>query len=272
MGSGRSKPPVHLSPFHLHDSQANMSRTRSPHLQNEFSELSRICDDTPGIFHNLSVLEMTRERLVTSEAEHFAARDYYSRLHYGCTIPYIVISAFLAVINVVFPSHTETQERFIRQASAMLNAFNAVLLGIGALMQFQTSMENHLQAAGQCAALKTECSQLEASLRMLAFGTRTHDTHVELGDFLRSFAGRIAQLHSKHQEIDKTCPVSDYFAKIATRRLAAMHLIEIEHAPMVRRHKEMLAAQMQNNNEVVRTLSPRSGPIRDEILITISEN
>jgi hypothetical protein len=131
--------------------------------------------------------------------------------YYMLMIPSIVISSFLAVLGFLMPTSTPEENERYKTTAACLNAFNTIILGVLALLKYQSKAESHIQAASSCMSLKCECDDIEIALKTLVTGIQNDDMAKEKEFFMRTFINKLAHIGSKLEEITDMNPLSQTF-------------------------------------------------------------
>merc|ERR1719436_873230 len=109
-----------------------------------------------------------------------------------------------------------------------MNALNAILLGLSGLLKYQSKMEAHANAAAQCVALKKECDELDTTFRMLTEGVHTEATNTQLTEYMRNLASKVAQINTRHAEVEQMCPVKLEYAIRARNRIQNLRRSELK--------------------------------------------
>merc|ERR1740127_222562 len=139
-------------------------------------------------------------------------------------VPSIVISSFLAVISFILPpadaDEDECSTSLGARVSAVLNAFNTILLGLAALMKFQSRMEAHTKAASECRSLSSNLDQLESKVKIYFFVEGSGDQLASGGNdgsygsggapnrFMKDLVKGLENIDAKLEEIAQMVPLT----------------------------------------------------------------
>ena len=198
------------------DSAAEPSRslaTPRPSLSGRLSKIQNVVQTAR--VDRRSVVDMSNGRLEYNEAkleqlasllhlmtmQHLLCAQFFMRWYYAMAIPSIAVSAFLAILGYLVPKELQLM------ASASLNAMNTIVLGVLALLRYQSKMDEHQNAAKALQSLRMQVMKIRDKMNHLNRGMQHDSVTSENQSFFKAFLPSLATIYAKAEEIAEVAPI-----------------------------------------------------------------
>jgi len=159
----------------------------SPDITNHKPEANKADSMCDKIDHSVNVLAL-------NTTAHMLAANYYYTRYCVLAITSITISSIVAVWGRILPAE------MVGVVSAICNASNTLLLGLMALMRFESKSMLHTQGACTLQSLKVKQIELRDKLQQIVHGFQHEDQHEAADTFWRSWSSTVESLNAKAQE------------------------------------------------------------------------
>ena len=151
--------------------------------------------------YNEAKLEQLASMLHMMTMQHLLCGQFFMKWYYALAIPSIAVSAFLAILGYLVPKELQLM------ASASLNAMNTIVLGVLALLRYQSKMDLHQNAAKALQALRMSVLKIRDKMNHLNRGMQHESVTAENQTFFKGFLPSLATIYAKAEEIAETAPI-----------------------------------------------------------------
>ena len=165
----------------------------------EANKADKMCEK---IDHSVNLLALTG-------MAHMLAANYYYKRYCMLAVLSITVSSIVAVGGRILPAG------MVGTVSAFCNASNTLVLGLMALMRFESKSMLHTKGACTLQSLKVRQIELRDKLQQIVHGFQHDDQHEAADTFWRSWSATIEALNAKAQETMEMIEIHPKFVSSA---------------------------------------------------------